>query len=182
MKRTIVTPPVLAATALDALKEWLAISTPHDDAVLTAQLHAALDMCEAFTGQIPIACACEEVLPASASWQKLHSRPVLAVTSVEGIPGEGSRFTLTPSDYAMELDADGGAMIRLVRQGAAGRVAVHFSAGLAADWSGLPEALRQGVLRLAAHQYRQRDSADAQPVPPAAVAALWRPWRHMRLA
>jgi hypothetical protein len=46
----------------------------------------------------------------------------------------------------------------------------------------LPEGIRQGALRLAAHQYRERDVDAPQPVPPAAVAALWRPWRRMRLA
>ena len=182
MKRAILAPPPLASAALTELKEWLAISTTHDDGVLAAQLRAALEMCEAFTGQMPITCAAEEVLPASTSWHSLQTRPILAVTSVEGIPGEGSRFAFAPSDYAMELDADGSARIRLLRQGAAGRVAVRFSAGLAADWSGLPEALRQGVVRLAAHQFRQRDTGDAQPLPPAAVAALWRPWRRLRLA
>lgn len=47
------------------------------------------------------------------------------------------------------------------------------------DWSALPEALRHGVIRLAAHLYRDGDGAAAAP--PAAVAALWRPWRRMRL-
>lgn len=181
MKRAIVTPPPLAATALTELKQWLAITTGYDDAVLAAQLRAGLDMCEAFTGQMPLACTCEEILPASGAWQTLQTRPVQAVTMVEGIPAEGARFALPASDYALDLDADGGAQIRLLRQGSAGRVAVRFTAGLAADWAGLPEALRQGVLRLAAHLYRQRDSSDAQPLPPAAVVALWRPWRRLRL-
>ena len=56
------------------------------------------------------------------------------------------------------------------------------TAGLAADWAGLPDGLRHGVIRLAAHHYRERDAASAAASPPAAVAALWRPWRAMRLA
>jgi uncharacterized phiE125 gp8 family phage protein len=61
----------------------------------------------------------------------------------------------------------------------AARVAVE--AGLAEDWNGVPEPLRQGIVRLTAHLYAHRDAAgDAGP--PAAVAALWRPWRRMRLA
>jgi hypothetical protein len=38
------------------------------------------------------------------------------------------------------------------------------------------------VLRLAAHFYTYRTDAGAQAEPPAAVAALWRPWRRLRLA
>lgn len=181
MKRAILAPAPLAAAALAELKDWLAITTPRDDGVLTAQLRAALDMCEAFTGTMPLLAQCEELLPASGDWQKMHASPVQAITSVEGIPAQGARFAIPAPDYALDLDADGTASIRLINMGAATRVAVRFSAGLAADWSGLPESLRQGVLRLAAHQYRQRDNADVAPVPPAAVAALWRPWRRMRL-
>jgi uncharacterized phiE125 gp8 family phage protein len=72
--------------------------------------------------------------------------------------------------------------VKVLRAGTAARVAVRFTAGLAADWSGLPDGLRQGVLRLAAAQYRERETDGPPPGPPAAVAALWRPWRRMRLA
>ena len=182
MKRAIITPAELAGAALDELKDWLAITTPRDDAALTSLLRAALAMGEAFTGQMPLAAGCEEVLPASSCWQTLTTRPVQAVTSVEGIPAEGARFALAPADYAIELEADGGAVVRILRPGSATRVAVRFTAGMAAGWSALPEGIRHGAVRLAAHHYRQRDLDAIQPVPPAAVAALWRPWRQMRLA
>ena len=182
MKRAIITPAVLAGAALGELKDWLAITTPRDDAALTQLLRAALEMCEAFTGQMPLAATCEEVLPAAACWQALATRPVLAITGIEGIPAEGARFALAPADYAIELVADGSALVRVPRQGAAGRVAVRFTAGMAAGWADLPDGIRHGALRLAAHHYRQRDGSAAAPVPPAAVAALWRPWRLMRLA
>ena len=182
MKRALVVPPVLSPAALGELKQWLAISMPGDDAALMALLRAALETCEAFTGLMPLAAECEEVLPASAVWQALATRPVQAVTGVEGIPAEGARFALAPEDYAIELDADGGALVRVLRQGAAGRVAVRFTAGIAAEWAELPDGLRHGVLRLAAHHYRERESGSARALPPAAVAALWRPWRRMRVA
>ena len=186
MKRVIITPPVLAPAALAELKDWLAITTPREDAALTQLLRAALEMCEAFTGRMPLAAECEEVLPAcpstSSGWQTLATRPIGAVTGVEGIPAEGARFALAAADYAIELTADGGALVRILRQGSAGRVAVRFTAGTAAAWPDLPEGIRHGVLRLAAHHYRQRESDPVQTVPPAAVAALWRPWRLMRLA
>jgi hypothetical protein len=37
------------------------------------------------------------------------------------------------------------------------------------------------VVRLAADAYRRRDGDGAGSQPPTAVAALWRPWRRMRL-
>ncbi|HEY6815913.1 MAG TPA: hypothetical protein VI168_10275 [Croceibacterium sp.] len=182
MKRAIITPAVLAGTALDELKAWLAVTTPGDDAALAALLRTALETCEGFTGAMPLAQLCEEIVPASGSWRTLGTRPVQAVTWVEGIPVAGARFTIPVADYAVDLDADGGARFRLVRSGEAERVAVRFTAGLAAGWSDLPESVRHGALRLAAHHYRQRESDTAQAMPPAAIAALWRPWRRVRVA
>lgn len=182
MKRAIVTPAVLAPAALSELKDWLGITTTGDDAQLTMLLRAALDMCEAFTGTMPLQQDCEELLPVSSAWQAIGTRPVEAITAVDGLPAEGARFALPVQNYAIELDADGGGRVLVTNSGAAGRIAVRFTAGLAADWASLPDGLRHGVLRLAAFQYRERDSEAASALPPAAVAALWRPWRRLRLA
>jgi uncharacterized phiE125 gp8 family phage protein len=112
---------------------------------------------------------------------------------------DGSRSALASSDYVVRIGADGTALVRVTGtwpvmpfdfQGfdrACGAlapvVAVRFVAGLSADWDSLPQVLRQGVMRLAAHQYRARESDTvAAALPPASVAALWRPWRRMRLA
>lgn len=182
MKRAIVTPAVLAPAALSELKDWLGITTTGDDAQLTMLLRAALDMCEAFTGTMPLQQDCEELLPVSSTWQALGARPVEAITAIYGLPAEGARFALPVQNYAIELDADGGGRVLVTNPGAAGRIAVRFTAGLAPDWAGLPDGLRHGVLRLAAFQYREREGDAAGTLPPAAVAALWRPWRRLRLA
>lgn len=180
MKRAIVVPAILAGAALDELKSWLAITTSSDDAMLTALLRAALEMCEAFTGQVPLEALYEETLSSSSEWQKLSSRPVLAVTGVEAFINQTQRVPLPATDYAFELDPDEAARVRILKVAGAKRFAVHFTAGLASDWSTLPEGLRHGVLRFAAHLYRARDD-DQRNAPPAAVAALWQPWRRMRL-
>ena len=182
MKRAIVTPAALAPTALSELKAWLGITTSLDDPQLTGLLHAALEMCEDFTGTMPLQQVCEEIVPAATGWHMLAARPVQAITALEGIPAEGARFSLPVSNYAIELDADGGGRVLVTNPGVAGRIAVRFSAGLSPDWPSLPESLRRGVLRLAAFQSRQRESDAVVALPPAAVAALWRPWRRIRLA
>jgi uncharacterized phiE125 gp8 family phage protein len=69
--------------------------------------------------------------------------------------------------------------VRIAR-GAGVRLAkISFTAGVAADWNGVPEPLRQGIVRLAAHLYGARGQDEGAP--PASVAALWRPWRRVRL-
>ena len=183
MKRTVVTPAAIAPAALSELKDWLGITVPGDDAQLSSLLRASLETCEHFTGTMPLQQDCEEVLPASAEWQALAARPVQAITGIDGLPADGPRFALPVASYAIDLAADGTGSVQVNSPGSAGRVAVRFTAGLAAGWAGLPDGLRHGVLRLAAFQYRAReDSASPGPLPPAAVTALWRPWRRLRLA
>lgn len=182
MKRAIVTPAALDPAALAELKDWLGITQGSDDAQLTALLRMALDLCEDFTGIMPLQQDCEAILPATREWAALGAAPVQAITQVEGIPAEGSRFALPAESYAIDIGADGAGRVRVTNAGAAGRIAVCFAAGLSASWAALPDALRHGVLRLAAHQYRQREQQGSAALPPAVVAALWRPWRRMRLA
>ena len=181
MKRAIVTPAPLSGAALEELRNWLGIRSATEDPALQRLLRAASDMCEAFTGTMPLAATCEETLCASGEWQKLVTRPVQAIVGVDALPAEGARRSLPAGDYAVDLDADGGGLIRILRQGDAGRVAVRFIAGLAPDWCSLPEGMAHGILRLAAHDYRARDEGPTA-TPPLAVAALWRPWRRLRLA
>ena len=50
--------------------------------------------------------------------------------------------------------------------------------GGAESWEAVPAPLAHGVAMLAAHLFDHRES-DAMP--PAAVAALWRPYRRVRL-
>ena len=46
------------------------------------------------------------------------------------------------------------------------------------DAAAIPAPVLQGVVLLAVHLFEHRDGAAA---PPAAVAALWRPYRRLRL-
>jgi uncharacterized phiE125 gp8 family phage protein len=181
MKRAIIAPAEIGGAALDELKQWLAITTSSEDDTLLALLRTSLDACEAFTNIMPLAATCEEIIPARREWQVLATRPVQAITGVEGIPAEGARFTFAADAFEIDLDADGGGVVRIIRQGAAGRIAVRFVAGFSPGWGSLPDGLRHGIIRLAAHYYRERDSGDSGS-PPTAVTALWRPWRKARIA
>jgi len=130
---------------------------------------------------MPLIADCEEILAVCADWQAIQARPVIAITGVLGIDHAGTRSALAASAYAVEFRADGTGWVRVLDPGLAERVAVRFTAGLASGWDALPDGLRHGVVRLAAHNYRQRETGEAGPLPPAAVAALWRPWRGLRL-
>lgn len=180
MKRVILDAPPLAPEALAELKDWLGISQPGDDAQLTALLRAALEACEGFTGSLPLQVTAEEAFSgAETGWLTLASRPVQAIIQLDGLTSAGVRAALPVAAYAVDLLADGTGRVRLLAP-FAGRIAVRFVAGVAPDWRRLPDGLRHGAIRLAAHDYRQRE-ADDGAAPPAAITALWRPWRGMRL-
>lgn len=182
MMRAIVAPPAVASAALSELKAWLGITRTADDAELASLMRAAFDVCEGFTGTMPLQSGCEDVLEASGEWQVLSARPVSAITAMAGLSTAGLRTALAASDYELDIRADGTGFVRLRRQIDQTRVVVTYVAGLASDWQVLPEAIRHGVIRLAAHQHRARDDEKkAATLPPAVVAALWRPWRRMRL-
>lgn len=181
MMRAIVTPPVLPGEALAELRQWLGITTLREDAPLTALLRAALEVCEGFTGMTPLMLTGEEMLGSVTSWQALSTRPVQSIEAVYEVAANGTRSLLAPDRYAIELDPDGSGKVLLFDAPPGERFAVRFTAGLAATWAAMPEALRHGVIRLAAHQHRERESSGAGALPPASVAALWRPYRRMRL-
>ena len=182
MKRAILVPAALVPDALEELKSWLSISTAYEDNLLTGLLQASLDTCEGFIRQMPLEAQCEEIIRASSAWHLLDTCPVLAVTDVHEIGEAGARVALGSAAFELDFDDNGGARIRLRQRTTGNRVAVRFTAGLASGWASCPDAIRHGVVRLAAHMYRQRDTGTPSPVPPAAIAALWSPWRRMRIA
>ena len=171
---------VADAAAIAAVKTYLRIGDDGEDAAIAALIAAAIGYCEQFTGQMLVTRVIEEQARAVSGWQRLSRGPVSTVSGVVGRMGAGAPFTLPVEAYAIDIDAAGDGWVRIGSTGAATRVTVTYSAGMATTWSGLPEPLRQGVIRLASHLYAHRDAPDEGP-PPAAVAALWRPWRRMRL-
>ncbi len=175
------TPLSVTADAVDALKTYLRIDHDDDDPALAAFLVAAIGHAEGFTRLILLQRAGTQRLNVSSDWQRIGATPVRVLTGATGIPADGASFALLPAAYGIDIDNNGDGWFRVTQAGSAGRVEIAFTAGLATDWAGLPEALSLGVLRLAAHLHAHRDDAgDAGP--PAAVAALLVPYRRMRLS
>lgn len=162
---------------LAELKALLRIGTGEEDALLAGLLRAAADMCEAFTGRALLTRAVDETMRASRAWTRLGAAPVAAIEAVALIGADGAATPLGAGDYGVDIDPAGEGWVRLLLGIEPKRVRISYRAGMAADPNGLPEALRHGIVRLAAYLYTHRDRED----PPAAVTALWRPWRRLRL-
>lgn len=172
-------PAAALAAARDAAKAHLRIDGAAEDAAIEGQAAAALALAEAFTGRTLILRDHAETLGAGgARWQRLAAAPVAAITRVEGLPADGAAFALPVDAYQLDIDAAQTGWVRIVAPGAAGRVRVHYAAGLTAGWDGLPPAIAQGLVLLIAHLFEARALGA---MPPAAIAALWRPWRRLRI-
>jgi uncharacterized phiE125 gp8 family phage protein len=177
----ILEPIAAPGAAVAEAKAYLRIELAGEDALMARLIAAAAELCERFTGQVLLARGFSEIVPASAAWQRIGATPVRAIVAVEALAADGTATALGVGEYAIDIDANGDGWVRVTAAGEAKRVRVSGEAGIAADWTALPETLRQGILRLAAHLYAHRDGAgDAGP--PAAVSALWRPWRRMPFA
>ena len=160
------------ASAAAAVRAYLRMEGSAEQALLERVAGSAIALGEAFTGTPFVRRAVEERIAASAELTALAEQPVASIAAVLGADG----LPLAVDGYAVDIDAEARGWVRTT--GAGRLVTVRYTAGLAATWEALDPPLAQGVLLLAAHLFEARD-AKAQP--PAAVAALWRPYRRMRL-
>jgi uncharacterized phiE125 gp8 family phage protein len=174
---SVLDPPALGQAVAEA-KAYLRVEGGQEDALLERLAASAAALCEAFVGQWLIVRQGVEMLPARNVWQKLRAAPVGAILGVDGVAADGTAAALAAGAYEIDIDAAGGGWVRIRSAGDARRARVRFEAGMAAEWAALPEPLRQGVARLAAHLYSHR-SLEGGAGPPAAVTALWRPWRRL---
>lgn len=167
-------PPV----SLEEVRGWLRLGTPADDAVVERLIDAATNICEAFIGGRLIVRAVEETWPIGRDALRLRVRPVVGVDAVT-LLAEDSETALEEGDYRVAIASDGRAHLTIAAPGEAKRARIVYRAGMANDAGGVPEAIRHGITRMTQHLYAARDGASIAP--PAAIAALWQPWRRLTL-
>lgn len=160
---------------LSEAQAFARVETGEEEALLAGLIRSASALCEAFLGQVVIARDFAELLPPSMEWQRIKAFPV---RSIEAVASDG--LPLPPTAYATDLDPTGHGWVRVSDPAVTGTIEVSGSAGLTVSQNGVPEPIRQGVLRLVGHLFNARDGAGGEI--PAAVTALWRPYRRMRLA
>lgn len=168
------------AVSLDVLKSYLRISRDDEDVLLESLIRAATDAAERFTGQVLAARGVTEDIAASVAWKRLSIGPVRSIGAVAALAADGGTSVLGPDGYVTDIDGNGDGWLRVMQTSGAKRVRVTYQAGMAGDAAGLPEGIRHGIVRLAGEYHASREGLEAKP--PASVAALWRPWRRMRLS
>lgn len=176
----MMTAPVPPLVTLNEAQSFLRIESGEEEATIAGLIRSASTLCEQFVGRMLIARDFVEYAPATGDWQQLRAAPVQAISDVSAWDVSGTRLPLEAAEYGVDIDGEGRGWVRCCGAPGRSQVQVRGSAGMAADMNGVPEPLRQGVLRLVAHLFADRDGSGGEP--PAAVTALWRPYRRVRLA
>ena len=166
--------------SMSEAQAYVRIETGEEEALLAGLIRTASALCEAFINQIVIARPFECDLSASGAWERIPVSPVRSITNVASVDSSGVVTPLGLESFTPDIDVAGDGWVRVSGTPASDRVRVSGSAGMADNESDVPEPIRQGVLRLVAHLFTARDGDGGEP--PAAVTALWRPYRRMRLA
>ncbi|WP_424833332.1 head-tail connector protein [Ruegeria sp.] len=181
-----------AALPVDQFKAHLRLGTGFaeenvQDEVLKGFLRAAIAAIEARTGKA--------LIERDFSWslngwrdtagEVLPVAPVGAIGSVKLMDAAGVETVVDAAAYRLERDVQrprlrpAGSCLPTMQTG--GSVKVVFTAGMAADWGGLPADLGQSVLLLAAHYYEYRDeTALGAGCMPFGVTSLIQRYRTIR--
>ena len=174
-------PPLSLAEARD----WLRLGPGESDGHVAGLVRAAASLCEAWTGQMLVVREVTEERDAAAGWMRLARHPVVGIDAVlrlrdraEPVLGPAEPVLVPADGWAVQMHGDGAAAVRLSGAAAGDRAQVRYRAGMAEHPSGVPEALRQGLLRLVQHWHFSGQEDERVP---AIVTALWAPWRRVTL-
>ncbi len=165
--------------SLAEAREWLRLGPTTEDGVVMALIRAASAHCELVTGRMLVVREVAEERAVGADWLRLARGPVQDVLDV-ALRSEGALpVVLARAAWEMRAEDDGAVAVRVLEPGEAASVVVRYRAGLAVDAAAVPDALKQGMLRLIQHFYAARD--DGAAAVPNIVMALWTPWRRVSL-
>ncbi|MGR3803875.1 head-tail connector protein [Marinibacterium profundimaris] len=158
------------------------------DGTLITFLRAALSAIEARTGKALIARDFAWTIHewANPMGEAFPVAPVGSIVEIRTLDADGGQEVLDTTRVRIEADMHRpilrprGALLPNVP--GYGSVTVRFTAGMSADWAGLPSDLRHAVLMLAAHYYEYRDDTSlSDGCMPFGVTSLIQRYRPLRL-
>lgn len=174
----ILKPPSVEPISLAELSSYLKLDDDADAARLASLVRTAREACELFLGSALVERQVRLRTALAGPRFYLSGGPVAHIEALSQFIG-AAETVLDPALYPLQEQASrtyidlSGCPIGAVIQ-------ADYTIGLGPDWNAVPEAIRQGIMRLAAHQYEYR-SSPAVAALPNAVTALWQPYRKVRI-
>lgn len=202
-------PPAIEPVGVDVLKDHLKIDHDEEDALLSGIVTAARTFCEDHTGRALVNRGYSLYLdgwpgksalpwwdgvrdgadmPVLASQVNLPRPPLVSVEDIVLHADDDSSDIWDTARYFVDTAATPGRVV--LRNGAsppqasraANGIEIRFTAGFGAAASDVPETLREGIRRLAAHLYANRGDTPDAAAEHCGAKLLWQPWRVMGLA
>lgn len=160
--------------SLSEVQAYARVETGEEEALLAGLLRTASELCETFLNQALVTRSIEVVVRASEGWTMLPVQPVRGIVAIRRT---GATQPIDPASYRCDIDFDGRAHVTGLSAGES--FVVTGTAGMADDPNGIPEPIRQGILRLTASMFTNRDAPTGEL--PKSVTTLWRPYRKAGL-
>ncbi len=184
--------PARLPVTLDEIKAQLRLEDDQtfEDALVMAAVRSATEQCELSTGRALVTqtwTLFRDHWPAGAILP-LPRAPLQAIVQVKTFAQDDGETIWPAANSFADTAGEPG---RLVARGgrsfpipgrAANGIAVQFIAGYGDDPADVPEALRQGILKMAAVLFENRGDDQAEKgMTASGAAALWAPFRLPRL-
>lgn len=168
------------AAVTGELKAHLRLEDALEDALLAGWLRTATEVVETELGALLLERGVTDEAVVRCGAVPLALGPVRLVDGVDVRDAAGAWQPLAAAAFSLMAPVDGAARVNFAGLAEGAVVRVRYRAGLATARNGLPETVRQAVVRLAAHWYANRDGADAAAMPPA-LRQMLAPLRRRRL-
>ncbi len=212
LKLTLTAPAARLPVDLNELRAQLRLDDDQtaEDAILVANLRAAAEACETFTGRALITQTWtlfrdawpgdDREAPLGEGWHRgalsvsaaraltLPRPPLQSVVHVKTFADDDGESLWPASAYYVDTATLPGRLVARAGQGlpvpgrAANGIEVRYVAGHGAAPGDVPARLRQGIVQLAAYLFENRGDVSAESaVEHAGAAALWRPLVVWRL-
>lgn len=172
----LVVPPTEEPVTLEAAKVHLRVEHDADDALISAQITAAREWAEGFTGLKVLEQTWDVLLQSCPpSFYRIPVGPVRSVVSITYRTGDDIVATVPTDAYYLA-----GEDLHLVPgaswPGAAVSIVIRVMVGVATV-DEVPRAIRQAILLVVGHWYANREAINigniVTPIPLAAESLLW---------
>lgn len=174
----ILQPMLVEPVSVTELQTYLKLEDDTDGARLSALIRTAREACELFLAQALITRQIRQRTQLMGERFFFAAAPVQSLDALSAFLG-ADETVLDPAHYTLMYSA-ARTYIDLPNTAIGRTVQADYTAGLGPDWNAVPEGVRQGILRLAAHQYEHRSDPGVAALPHA-VTALWQPYRLVRI-
>lgn len=164
MSLRLITAPTTYPITLEEAKLHCRIDTAADDALVTALIAAATDVCEQKIGRAIMPQTWEVTLDAFPDYIQLTRVPVTSITSLKYYDLDGVQQTLSGAAYSLAQDDFGFARVDPVygttwptAQDRLDTVAVRYLAGYA-NAAAVPEGIKQWIKLMVSTMYENRET------------------------